>query len=211
MVRPAVPDPIDGPLWVGFHASYGWDVGANCGQSIGNMEQVCAKFTCFEPCEDSFLYARQAYPFSDIRQLAVSDRNGYIALAYPADEQKETGQLVTIGTKGMEWEPADWAEVETVEVPARTADSLALELGIPAFVKVDTEGHEVSVMEGADGLVRRGKTSWLIEFHTPQNQVDISTFLKRNGYEPHIVRHPNYPEGSDMWHQHGWLRAFAVR
>lgn len=209
MVRPAVPDPIDGPLWAGFHAHYGWDVGANCGQSITNMEQVCTAFTCFEPCKDSFDYARAAYPAAHILQLAVSDENGWIELAVPGDEQRETGQLVTPGVQGMEWEPESWGDVEKVTVAARTGDSLAVEFRVPDFIKVDTEGHETRVMEGAYGILRRRRTSWLIEFHSPENAEACLGYLKSNEYEPHIVRHPNYPEGSDMWHQHGWIRAFA--
>lgn len=209
MVRPAVPDPIDGPLWAGFKGFYGWDIGANCGQSITNMEQVCSKFTCFEPCQDSFEYAKTTYPATHILELAVSDVNGWIDLAVPADEQRETGQLVTIGVRGMEWEPEDWGTVEKVTVRSRTADSLAVEFRTPDVVKVDTEGHETRVLEGAYGILKRAKTSWLIEFHSPENQEACSGMLKGNGYEPHVVRHPNYPEGSDMWHQHGWIRAFA--
>ena len=174
------------------------------------MEQVCTKFTCFEPCGASFEYARQTYPAAHILQLAVSDENGWIELAIPGAEQWETGQLVTIGVKGMEWEPENWGDVEKVTVSARTADSLAVEFGVPGFVKVDTEGHETRVLEGAYGLLKRRKTSWLIEFHSPENMQACYGYLRGNGYDAvHIVRHPNYPEGSDMWHQHGWIRAFA--
>jgi FkbM family methyltransferase len=213
MVRPAVVDPpeLESRLWDGFSGAYGWDVGANCGQTIPIMCTRFDRFTSFEPCADSFEYVHQLFGFADIRQLAVSDHDGELDLAFPAREQRETGQLVTIGTKGMEWEPEDWDAVEKVTVPCRTADSLAAELGVPDFVKVDTEGHELSVLHGATALLNARETSWLIEFHSPGNQLECGSLLAVSGHYVQVIRHPYYPEDSHMWHQHGWLRAIPKK
>ena len=210
-VRPSVPDPpeVSERLWEGFGGDYGWDVGANCGQSLPAMCQLFGRFTAFEPCPDSFEFYRQWFSFADIRQLALSDHDGELELAYPAAEQKETGQLVTVGIRGMEWEPEDWSAVEKVTVPCRTADSLAAELGAPDFIKVDTEGHEDLVLAGAAGLVAVGKTDFLIEFHSPENRERCLDVLAGAGYRSRTVRHPHYATSSKMWHQHGWLLAFA--
>lgn len=211
MVRPSVPDPpqVANQLWEGFGGAYGWDVGANCGQTVLTMAQMFDRFTCFEPCADSYEFARSRFGFADIRQLAVSDHDGELELAFPAAEQRETGQLVTIGTSGMEWDPGDWSAVERVTVPCRTADSLADELGVPDFMKIDTEGHEAKVLIGAQGILKTGKTDFLIEFHSPANDMWCQGELKDAGYWYKIIRHPNYPPDSPMWHQHGWIKAFA--
>jgi FkbM family methyltransferase len=210
MVRPAVPDPpaLEFPLWRGFSGKYGWDVGANCGQSISAMNTAFERFTCFEPCQSSFEYLQRTRPWADVLQLALSDRDGRLELAFPADEQKETGQLVTPGLKGMEWEPPDWDAVERVVVSCRTADWMATVLGMPDFVKVDTEGHEVHVLYGAGTLLAAG-TNFLIEFHSPENHVACERILQDAGYSIEVVRHPYYDVESPMWHQHGWLRAFS--
>jgi len=210
-VRPAAPDPpeIFGQLWEGFGGEYGWDIGANCGQTIPVMGWLFARFTCFEPCAASCAYARDAWPGRDIRLLAVSDHDGEVTLAFPAAEQRETGQLVTPGTPGMEWSPPDWGEVELVTVPCRTADSLAAELGTPDFIKVDTEGHERLVLCGAGQILAGGRTSWLIEFHSLENKVRCQNELRDWGYVVQVVRHPHYPEGSQLWSGHGWIRALA--
>lgn len=211
MVRPSAPDPpqVANQLWEGFGGAYGWDVGANCGQTVLIMAQLFDRFTCFEPCSDSYAYASQLFGFADIRQVAVSDRDGELELAFPAAEQRETGQLVTIGTSGMEWDPGDWSAVERVTVPCRTADSLAAELGVPDFMKIDTEGHEQAVLCGAQGILKTGKTDFLIEFHSPENYKACRLELEGARYWTKTVRHPNYPPASVMWHQHGWIKAFA--
>jgi len=211
MIRPAVPDPpvLEFPLWRGFHGIYGWDVGANCGQSISAMSAAFVRFTCFEPCQESFEYLVHRRPWLDAKQLALSDHNGELELAFPAAEQKETGQLVTPGLAGMEWEPPDWDAVEKVTVPCRTADSLVAELGdIPDFMKVDTEGHEVAVLRGARSLLAAGCTDFLVEFHSPANHQECEHMLCKSGYRTEVVRHPYYDLESPMWYQHGWLRAF---
>lgn len=212
MVRPAVPDPPENSqaLWAPFHGNYGWDVGANCGQSIATMQWLFGRVTSFEPSRESYEYLMTMYPFSrkDILWLALSDHDGELELAYPVAEQKETGQLCTIGINGMEWEPADWGAVERVTVPCRSADSLAEELGVPDFMKIDTEGHEVFVIKGAAGIIAAGKTDFLIEFHSPENRATCEVMLQGAGYTVKMMRHPHYEEGSAMWYQHGWMQAF---
>lgn len=211
MIRPAVPDPaeIGAQLWEGFGGEYGWDVGANCGQSVSAMCQLFTTFTCFEPCQGSYEFVLKFMPGIDIRQIALSDHDGELELAFPADEQRETGQLVTIGTPGMEWSPADWSMVERVTVPCRTADSLAADLGLPDFMKIDTEGHEAAVLAGAQGILKTGKTDFLVEFHSEANLASCVALLEDARYRGQPVRHPHYEPGSSMWRGHGWLRAFA--
>lgn len=217
-VRPSLPDPaeISEKLWRGFRGKEGWDVGANCGQTILSMAFEFAHITAFEPCRESFEYAtalaRQHRLRADVLNMALSDQDGVITLAYPGQEQRETGQLVTIGIRGMEWEPEDWQDtsvVESVEVTARRADTVAAERGMPDFIKVDTEGHENRVLDGATWVISEGRTDFLVEFHTPANHLICSERLRQAGYQVETVRHPHYREDSPMWQQHGWVRAFA--
>lgn len=212
MVRPAVPDPpeLGSQLWWGFTGTYAWDVGANCGQSIPYLRMFHGgRFTCFEPCRESYEWTKKLFfPDCDVRQVALSDHDGELELAFPGQEQRETGQLCTPGLKGMEWSPPDWSVIPTVTVPCRTADSLAAELGLPDFIKVDTEGHESYVLDGAAKILAEGTTRFLIEFHSPGNHSACLRALAAAGYSTETVRHPHYRERSKMWKQHGWIRAF---
>jgi len=218
MVRPAALDPpeVQQQLWSGFpKVANGWDVGANCGQSLPHMVEFCQRISCFEPDPSSAQYLRDHFDgrpgwLVKTFEFAVSDRNGEVPLAWATQEQHETGQLCTPGTQGMEWSPADWSSVEVVSCRSVTADTLVAGGGaIPGFVKVDTEGHEIHVLTGAMGILSLGTVSWLIEFHSPENLSHCLGRLKGAGYDPEVIRHPHYPEGSPMWHQHGWVKAIA--
>jgi FkbM family methyltransferase len=213
VVRPAVTDPpeVAERLWSGFGGETGWDVGANCGQSIEVMRQLFRRVVSFEPCPESFSYARAAFPDAEMYQVAVSDHVGMTELAFIEGEQADTGQLVTPGTSGMEWDPGDWngPGVAAQQVPCTMLDSWALDLGAPDFVKVDTEGHELMVLLGGMGLLGTGAVSWLVEFHSPLLHGQCEQLLENAGYTVETVRHPHYLPGSRMWSQHGWLKAFA--
>ncbi len=51
-------------------------------------------------------------------------------------------------------------------VPVMTLDQLFdTDQLAPTLVKIDVEGHEIGVLEGARGLIARGRTSFVVEFH----------------------------------------------
>jgi FkbM family methyltransferase len=211
VVRPAVTDPpeVSEYLWSGFSGGTGWDVGANCGQSISAMRARFSRVVSFEPCQESFDYTRARFPDAELHLTAVSDHVGETELALIDGEQADTGQLVTPGTGGMEWDPGSWDGVALRRVPCTMLDALAIELGEPDFVKVDTEGHELMVLLGGAGLLGTGWVSWLIEFHSDLLRDRCLELLDGAGYAVETIRHPHYPAGGRMWRQHGWLKAFA--
>lgn len=211
-VRPAAIDPpeIQDRLWAGLGGEVGWDIGANMGQSVPRMRMAARRVLCFEPAEESYVVLERAWKGNDglsFRNIAVSDHDGEVELGV-LDEQIETGQLVTPGTHGMEWDPKQgWDGIPHRMVPCRSADSLAREYGKPDFIKVDTEGHELKVLQGASQLLSRG-IDWLIEFHSPELFTECQKVFLYAGYVPYVIRHPHYPPESQMWHTHGWLKAF---
>jgi FkbM family methyltransferase len=172
------------------------------------MRQKFRRFDCFEPYPPSAEYAAAVFPGVGIHQIAVSYQNGTVELALPPGEQTETGQLVTPGTPDMEWSVKDWDKVPRVTVPCRTADALAEEFGYPDFVKVDTEGHEMHVLAGAQKVMERG-ADFLIEVHSQANFVWLEKELADWAYRVEVIRHPHYEEGTQLWKSHGWLKAFA--
>jgi FkbM family methyltransferase len=208
------PAEIAAILWNGFTAcDLGYDIGANCGQSISGMLKICKRVASFEPSPRSFAVMAgdwEGNPAVSLHNIAVSDHDGDVGLAQLGGRQLSTGQLVTPGTRGMEWDPGDWSAVATDAYPARTIDSLAGEIGAPGFVKVDTEGHEVQVLAGAAELLAAGGTEWLIEFHSPGGHQECLRMLRKAGCAVETVRHPHYPPGSPMWAQHGWIKGWGL-
>lgn len=209
-LRPSDPVEIEHVLWRGWSGFLAFDIGARCGENFDNLTASgFRKIIALEPQPDSF--AQMKYRFGhrediDMRQVAVSGDTGPVLLAeVPGAISK--GEWVTSGTNGMEWSLEDWSTAVTHEVRAVTLDDLSAEAGVPDFVVIDTEGHEGKVLDGASLTLAKRHTGWLIEFHTPELHTYCSELLEQSGHLVETVRHPHYPHGSAMWHQHGWIRA----
>lgn len=216
---PAPMDPAEvaARLWDGVSGIVGWDVGANTGMSVARMTGLFNGVVAFEPAEESFTELRANYgghPAVVIHQMAVSDHDGELTVAVRA-APIQTGQLVAVempysGEHAGEACMANWGpETGRRQVPCRSIDSLTAEFTEPDFIKVDTEGHELQVLSGARQLLCRRHTGWLVEFHRDDLLAGCTALLSQNGYQVEVIRHPHYPEGSHMWHHHGWLRAQA--
>jgi len=189
-------------LWADARGASGWDVGANAGQSVEIMVSRFSLVCAFEPAAESYAELDRLWSnFGGVLlfNLAVSDRDGQIDLIESGPDLAK-GQLVTCV-------PA--AESASARrVPSRTLDSLMDELGAPDFVKVDTEGHEALVLQGAGRLLAVRAPRFLVEFHSPDLHDDCVSILEDAGYEVETVRHPHYAAESPLWYQHGWLRAW---
>jgi hypothetical protein len=144
-----------------------------------------------------------------MRQVAVSDRDGRVTLAeVPVAAAK--GEWVTPGTDGMEWSMPDWGAAIMHDVPCIKLDTLAAEVGTPDLVVIDTEGHEVKILQGAVDILAERHAGWVIEFHTPDNMNNCKSILEGAGCAVEIVRHPHYAPMTAMWYQHGWLRGVVA-
>lgn len=205
------PAPIDPPevhtkLWDGYGGDTGWDIGANCGQTIPELKARFNVVHAFEPAEECWPYL-EAFSGINLHKVAVSDTNSEIQLVALPDKIN-TGQLVTGNCEGMEWNPKDPNGVaRTLE--AKTVDAIANEIGAPDFMKIDVEGHEEKVLNGAAYVLTEQRPNLLIEFHSPQLYTFCFDLLTKLKYDVEVVRHPHYPADSWLWHQHGWIKAFS--
>lgn len=212
-MKPAAIDPpeIWAKLWKGFEGEYGWDIGANCGQTVPIMLDHFTQVIAFEPAEECFPYLEQFAGNFTWLPIALSDRDDYIELVELPDKI-DTGQLVTAGTCGMEWDPRR-ADAAIRTVTCRTVDGLISEgaLHVPDFMKIDTEGHELRVLFGSRKTLAIQRPDLLIEFHSPELHDSCQALLEQYGYQCETIRHPHYRPGSPMYFQHGWLRAWSLR
>lgn len=206
------PAPIDPPeiwsrLWNGFSGSIGWDVGANCGQTVPIMKDKFLQVIAFEPAEECWPYLQEFDGHFAWLPIALSDRDDYVDLVELPDKIN-TGQLVTAGTNGMEWDPRR-PDAALRPVVSRTVDSLLDEgaLEHPDFMKIDTEGHELRILFGARKELAMHRPDLLIEFHSAELHSSCCALLESFGYHTETIRHPHYPPGSQLWFAHGWLRA----
>lgn len=202
------PKEVEQQLWQGWTGNVGLDVGARNGESINDFKRLGFNdITCFEPSPKAFILLEQYADSLGVESIraAVSDHNGVVDL-FSVPRAMVKGELVS-AIDGMEWSLADWVTAEKVTVPCISLDSFCRLRGMPDLVKVDTEGHECLVLEGAHTLLHERACNWIIEYHTPLNYVYCVDLLEANGYEVETIRHPHYTPGSPMWHQHGWVRA----
>lgn len=208
-MKPAAIDPpeIWTTLWADFHGQVGWDVGANCGQTIPVMLERFEQVYAFEPAEECWDYLAGYDGNVTCLPIALSDRDEDIGLICLPDKI-DTGQLVTAGTHGMEWDP-NARDAVTRHVPAHTVDHLIADAVIPApdFMKIDTEGHELRVLFGARQTLAVHRPDLLIEFHSPVLHESCITLLEQYDYKIETIRHPHYRPGTPMFFTHGWLRA----
>jgi FkbM family methyltransferase len=142
------------------------DVGAN----IGHMTSVLAyragpagRVTAFEPHPDTFgqlsgnvaLWDPRVAAPVELRQEAASSERGEARLGLPSDHERNTGRASLEG--GAEEGPV----VSTV-----TLDEVVD--GPIDVLKIDVEGHELSALEGAEGLLRaRAIRNVVFEEHLP--------------------------------------------
>ena len=155
------------------------DVGANTGAYVEALVRLGCHVVAFEPNpthadELDWMYG------SEIRLIraAASDHAGTATLRVPKDAS--LGGLGTI-------EAANVLSVDdavTVDVPMITIDSLGLtNVG---FIKMDVEGHELTALHGAEGLIRSQSPRILVEAeerHRDNAVGSIRAFLEPLGYE----------------------------
>ena len=163
------------------------DVGASWGlftyhlaRRVGKSGQVYS----FEPHPDNALMLRklaEARPYVHFSPVAVSDEVGRAELLVP----KRQSRLVTAQASLEHGFNGQGVEVEKIEVPTVRLDD---EVG-PAvhvdFVKIDVEGHEMSVLRGGSSMFRSRRPSILIEIEQRHLSVpieDVFQQLEELGY-----------------------------
>lgn len=125
----------------------------------------------------------------EVLSIAVAERAG--ELAFASSDNVDDGSSSCGFLAGSD-PPLDGARYEAFPrtvVPVRTLDDLAADQDRvrPALVKVDVEGAEVMVLEGAAGLLAARQTAWLIEVHTIALLFDTYRILSAAGYRLSLV------------------------
>lgn len=130
-----------------------WDVGANCGEWSGAvLDAVAARgalLEVFEPTPEAAALLKTRFATDSLRvhEVALSDREGTAQFALAG---------ATAGTNSLEIESVGRA-MEVVEVSVATGTQFAARLGIERIdlLKIDTEGHDFSVLEGFEAMFQR--------------------------------------------------------
>lgn len=157
------------------------DVGANCGLYTRELAQMSKCVHAFEPSSNMADVLRQTSADNvRVHEVALSDHEGQAALFIPAGEAG-----LVHGLASIEPQPASLARPGiATSVPIARLDEVIQ--GNVAFVKIDVEGHELSVLNGATKLLEQSQPVFLVEAedrHRAEATRSIFEFFRSRSYD----------------------------
>lgn len=158
------------------------DIGADLGEFTIAMVASSRSVIAFEPRPAQ---ARDLAAMFDavgapvqVEAVALSDKPGRMAMRVVESEPGRS----TIDTSN-ELADVDGDEIRSIDVPVKRLDDLHLDdVGL---VKIDVEGHELAVLQGATQTLARNRPAVVVEAeerHHPNAVADITALLTGLGY-----------------------------
>ena len=162
------------------------DVGANCGLYTRQLARLSKQVHAFEPSRQmADLLRRTSATNVSIHEVALSDRNGDAELFIP----QGNGGLVH-GLASLEPQlPSPSQHVISTHVPTARLDTI-VDYDV-AFVKIDVEGHELKVLNGATELVERCQPVFLVEAedrHRPEATRSVFQYFRDKAYRGFFLK-----------------------
>lgn len=169
----------------------GIDVGAKVGMYSYRIRKYSADVIVFEPIPlfNQMLRAVFAGRRGRVEPVAVSSTCGRVTMRLPLDAaggHEFYGRSTIEPSNALTYDRI--AAVQEIEVETRTLDSY--EFPSVGFIKIDVEGHELAVLEGAVQTIARHRPNLLIECnddHTPDGVARLGAWLRANDYEAFFV------------------------
>ena len=134
------------------------DIGAHRGIYAHVLAQRAKHVHAFEPHPQLFTYLRRTMPAAvSVHPIALSSAAGAVKFRIP-----RSGGYLGLGQGTLEPSPIYHADtISEIEVRCSTLDR---EIKEPVgFMKIDVEGHELSVLEGGRELLRRDQPALIVE------------------------------------------------
>ena len=163
------------------------DVGANKGTWTYGMAKAVGPdghVLALEPQPDLVAYLRKAFDSTrqvTIHSVAASDSQGTVTLHVPTVDGRTEPGLASVDRT--------YESSTEYEVATNRLDDIVGDRDV-AFIKIDVEGHELSVVTGAVSLLARSRPTLVIEL----TDIDESSGSRRTydlvtgdlGYRPHV-------------------------
>jgi FkbM family methyltransferase len=160
-----------------------FDIGANAGEFsvalsliVGPSGTVCA----FEPVPETYDVLTEVVRLARLRNVrtycvGLGERSGPVQFVIP-ERPAFAGYYQAHLAAGVERGRLIIAEMRVLDELIASGAAPR-----PSFLKVDVEGHELSVLRGATGLIDACHPSWLLEVSSATSQAVFSLLLGR-GY-----------------------------
>ncbi len=182
-----------------------FDVGANGGMVARQLAPRFFNVVACEPAVESYERLVTDLPENvTALQVAVSAHDGEVTLR-ETSLTESLGELFTDDT-------LSWGQhVGLRTVKSRTLDSLSNAYGYPDFIKIDTEGHEVEIMEGGPETFKR-KPRFVIECHSREKGNEVQRILREWDCWPFEIEYHNaYREHQPQRLEHYWVTSEGLR
>jgi FkbM family methyltransferase len=161
------------------------DVGANCGLYTRRLARLSRQVHAFEPSQQmARLLRRTSARNVRIHEIALSDHDGDAELFIP---QGEDG--LVHGLASLEARVGSSGRSISAHVPIARLDAVIHQ--DVAFVKVDVEGHELNVLNGAVELLERCQPVFLVEAedrHRAEATRSVSEFFREKAYRGFFLK-----------------------
>ena len=156
------------------------DVGANRGLYTRQLARLSRRVMAFEPApEMATLLRRTSAANVSVHEVALSDRDGDAELFTPTSDDGLVHGLASLEHQHQ----SAGQRIVSSQVPTARLDTIVDEH--VAFVKIDVEGHEMNVLNGAIGLIDRCQPVFLVEAedrHRPGATQSVFDFFAAESY-----------------------------
>lgn len=162
------------------------DVGANCGLYTRRLARLSKQVHAFEPSQQmARLLRRTSASNVRVHEIALSDHAGEADLFIPEGENGLVHGLASLEPRVNS--PTE--HVVSAHVPVARLDAVVRQ--DVAFVKIDVEGHELNVLNGAIGLLERSQPVFLVEAedrHRAEATRLVFEFFRDRAYRGYFLR-----------------------
>ncbi len=162
-----------------------WDIGANVGvfafaaasvAKKGSSLAVEADIWLAQLIRKSLLLKENGGLSIQVLPCAIADRNG-VATFLIANRGRASNALEAVGGRSQ-----TGGVRERVTVPTLTLDTLLDFFNPPTFIKIDVEGAEAIILNGASRLLTEIRPTIYIEVGREANK-EVTSIFRRNSYE----------------------------
>lgn len=165
------------------------DIGANEGCYVSVMRRLSRKVVAFEPIP--WLADKLVSRFggdADIRKIALSSKGGRTTLLVPIVNGIDVEGCATVDARAA----SHYTSHREIAIETARLDDVYS--GDAGFIKIDTEGHEEAVLEGAIQTINRSRPRLLVEivdYLAPGGAARIGSFFEQLGYRGHFIYRRN--------------------
>ena len=165
-----------------------FDIGAHVGDRVAAFRRLGAKVVAVEPQPALASTLTMLYGHSSnvvIERAAVGRKAGDVRLMVNTDNptiSTASNAFIHAAQDAPGWQDQHWDK--SIRVPMTTLDVLIEQHGRPAFIKIDVEGFEEAVLQGARASLARFRPGLLFEsgLESAEQRKSIHDLL--SDYEP---------------------------